>query len=64
MAGAFAPCGTGTVSILLALIVHFIAVILHDSALQNVAITNQSTSQNIKSGLIPCSQILRLIDDS
>ena len=61
--GAPAPCGMGMVSILFVSIVHPIAVTLCDSSSQKVTVSSEFTSQSIKSGLMPCSQILSSIDE-
>ena len=62
--GAPAPCGNGIVSILLAPIIYPMAVTLCDNSSQKVTVPSESTSQDVESGLILCSQILSPMDDS
>ena len=62
--GAPAPCRNGMVSIFLAPMIHPIAVTLCDSSSQKVTTPSESASQDVKSGLMPCFQILSPMDDS
>ena len=59
-----APCRTGMVSILLALIVHPIAVSCCHNSSQKVLISSESKFWNVESGFMPCSQILSPMNDS
>ena len=62
--GAPAPYGTGMVNILLAPMIHPIAVAFCDNSSQKVTIPSESMSQDVESDLVPCSQILSPTDDS
>ena len=61
--GAPAPSKPGMVSILVAPKIHPIAVALCDNSLQKITISSESTSQDVESGLMPCSQILSPLGD-